>query len=69
VFVWAFGPAILVPAMKLMPTPAKAPRARAVLGVAAHAIYGVTVATLFSRLSQRRTPHDDASAVPLRDRH
>ena len=68
-FVWAFGPAILVPAMKLMPAPAKTPRARAMLSVAAHAIYGVTVATLFSRLSQRRRPHDDASAVPVRDRH
>src|SRR5438045_5534150 len=26
VFVWAFGPALLVPAMKLMPPPSKAPR-------------------------------------------
>ena len=68
-FVWAFGPAILVPAMKLMPAPAKAPRARAALGVAAHVMFGVTVATLFSRLAQRKTPHDDASAVPVRDRH
>jgi hypothetical protein len=67
--VWAFGPAILVPAMKLMPAPAKMPRARNALSLAAHAIYGVAVAMLFSRLSHRRTPHDDASAVSVRDRY
>jgi len=67
-FVWAFGPALLVPAMKIMPAPAKAPRGRRVLALDAHVMYGVAVATLFSRLAQRRT-HHAASALPVRDRH
>jgi hypothetical protein len=67
-FVWAFGPALLVPAMKLMPAPAKAPRGRSALSLAAHVMYGVTVAALFSRLAQKRTLHA-ASAIPVRDGH
>ena len=50
-FVWLFGPALLVPAMKLMPAPGKAPRAQTALSVAAHAMYGLTVASVFSRLT------------------
>jgi len=68
VFVWAFGPALLVPAMKIMPAPAKAPRGPSALGLAAHVMYGVTVAALFSRLAQKRT-HDAAPALSVRDRH
>ena len=67
-FVWAFGPALLVPAMKLMPPPNKTPRAQSVFVVAAHALYGVTVATMFSRLSRNGSPHEQP-ALHLRDRH
>jgi uncharacterized membrane protein YagU involved in acid resistance len=49
-FVWAFGPALLVPAMKLMPPPAKTPAADTAVSLAAHIIYGVTTAELFNRL-------------------
>ena len=66
--VWAFGPALLVPAMKIMPAPAKAPRGRSALSLAAHVMYGVTVAALFSRLAQKRTPYA-ASAISVRDGH
>ena len=58
-FVWLFGPALLVPAMKLMPAPGKAPRAQTALALAAHAAYGLTVATVFSRLV-RAGRHDEA---------
>ena len=52
-FVWLFGPALLVPAMKLMPSPGKAPRAQTALSVVAHAIYGLTLASVFNRLAER----------------
>jgi hypothetical protein len=67
-FVWAFGPALLVPAMKLMPTPNHTPRAQRAFVAAAHALYGVTVATMFSRLSRRGSSHEQPS-LHLRDRH
>jgi len=53
-FVWVFGPALLVPAMKLTPAPARSPRAQTAFSVAAHLIYGVSVATLFDRLMGQR---------------
>ncbi|HUK33704.1 MAG TPA: DUF6789 family protein [Vicinamibacterales bacterium] len=52
-FVWAFGPALVVPAMKLMPRPRTAPRMLVTLGVAAHLIYGLTVALVFRLLTRR----------------
>ena len=64
--VWAFGPALLVPAMKLMPAPRKAPREHNAFIVAAHVVYGLTVATLFRRLTSRGWP-DDESALHVRD--
>jgi hypothetical protein len=65
-FVWAFGPALLVPAMKLLPAPSRTPRAQNAFIAAAHVLYGVTVATMFSRLMCR--PHEQP-ALHLRDRH
>ena len=56
--VWAFGPAVLVPAMKLMPPPSKVPREQTALNFAAHVIYGVTLAQLFNLLSRRGPAHD-----------
>jgi uncharacterized membrane protein YagU involved in acid resistance len=57
-FVWAFGPALLVPAMKLMPTPARSPRAQTALTVVAHVIYGVSVASVFDRLIGKASRHE-----------
>jgi hypothetical protein len=51
-FVWLFGPALLVPAMKLMPAPGKASRQQAAIALVAHAVYGLTVASVFSRLAR-----------------
>ena len=62
---WAFGPALLVPAMKLMPSPAKTHRAQSAFVVAAHVLYGVTVATMFNRLTSRR---GEQPALHLRNR-
>ena len=46
-FVWAFGPGLLVPAMRLMLPPPKAPKRETIPMVAAHIVYGLTVAKLF----------------------
>ena len=46
-FVWAFGPGLLVPAMRLMLPPSKAPKQETIPMVAAHIVYGLTVAKLF----------------------
>lgn len=64
-FVWTFGPALLVPAMKLMPSPAKAPRPQTAFVVGAHVLYGLTVATMFNRLTSRT---GEQPALHLRDR-
>ena len=68
-FVWAFGPALLVPAMKIMPAPSKTARGRTVFVVAAHLIYGLAVATLFSRLTRKGLPHAEPAALHVRDRN
>jgi hypothetical protein len=61
-FVWGVGPLFLVPAMKLMPPPAKAPPTVIGIGLAGHLIYGVTVATLFNRLTQVGAGHERAGS-------
>lgn len=45
--VWGFGPGSLVPAMRLMLPPSKAPKQQTAAMVAGHLIYGITVAKLF----------------------
>ncbi len=50
-FIWALGPALLVPAMKLAPAPTKATSVRNVVNVVGHLIYGVTIAAVFNRLT------------------
>jgi hypothetical protein len=67
-FVWAFGPMFLVPAMKLMPAPSKTSREQNAFVVAAHVLYGLTVATMFSRLARTASPHEQPT-LHLRDRH
>lgn len=52
-FVWAFGPGWLVPAMRLMLPPSKAPKRETIPLIAGHIIYGLTVAGLFD--TQRGT--------------
>lgn len=46
-FVWAFGPGSLVPAMRLMLPPTKAPKQETIPMIGGHIIYGLTVAKLF----------------------
>ena len=48
--VWLVGPALLVPAMKLMGSPAEEPPARTAMLVAGHVAYGVAVAAAFDAL-------------------
>jgi hypothetical protein len=62
VFVWAFGPALLVPAMKLMPPPSKAPREQTAISLAAHVIYGVTLARLFNLLIRSGSAHEPSGS-------
>jgi hypothetical protein len=52
-FVWALGPGCLVPAMRLMLPPSKAPRRETIPMVAAHIVYGLTVAKLFDTQLQK----------------
>ena len=59
---WALGPGLLVPAMKLMPTPARASRAQTLIGIAGHLIYGVTIAYTFNRLARTRSAHEPIRA-------
>jgi hypothetical protein len=68
-FVWAFGPALLVPAMKILPAPSKASRAQTTFSIVAHVIYGITVAAVFSRLIRRGLPHVEPPALHVRDGH
>jgi len=68
-FVWAFGPALLVPAMKIMPAPSQARREENVFVIAAHLVYGVTVATVFGRLLRRGLPHAKPQRLHVRDRN
>jgi hypothetical protein len=69
-FVWAFGPALLVPAMKIMPAPADARRSENTFVIAAHLVYGLTVATVFGRLLGRGLPHAKSEPrLHIRDRH
>jgi len=51
--VWAVGPGLLVPAMRILPAPSKTPPKQAALGVAAHITYGIALATVFRRLMNR----------------
>jgi uncharacterized membrane protein YagU involved in acid resistance len=48
--VWLIGPALLVPAMKLMPPPAAEPPVRTAAMVAGHVAYGVALAAAYGRL-------------------
>src|SRR5262249_12991300 len=67
-FVWAFGPALLVPAMKIMPAPTAARRSENVFVIAAHLVYGLTVAAVFGRLLRRGSPHAKSQRLHVRDR-
>ena len=53
-WVWAVGPGVLVPAMKLMGTPFEEPPLRTAMLVAGHVAYGLTVAEVFERLGRER---------------
>jgi uncharacterized membrane protein YagU involved in acid resistance len=48
--VWLIGPALLVPAMKLMQSPAAEPPVRTASMVAGHVAYGVALAAVYERL-------------------
>ena len=52
--VWLFGPAFLVPAMRLMGRPSEEPVARSAALITGHLAYGVALATVFEAL-QRKT--------------
>ena len=52
-FVWALVPGWLVPAMRLMLPPSKAPKRETIPMVAAHIVYGLTVAKLFDTQLQK----------------
>lgn len=67
-FVWAFGPALVVPAMKIMPAPNAARRSENVFVIFAHLVYGLTVAAVFSRLLRRGLPHAKSQRLHVRDR-
>ncbi len=51
--VWLVGPAVLVPTMKLMGSPAEEPPLRTAMMVAGHIAYGVTLATTFEALERK----------------
>lgn len=51
--VWLVGPALLVPAMRLMPPPQRESRLRLALMVLGHLVYGLAVAGVFE-LQERR---------------
>jgi hypothetical protein len=53
-FVWSFGPGSLVPAMRLMLPPWKAPKRQTALMIAGHVVYGLTVGRLFDAQMSRR---------------
>jgi len=53
-FVWSVGPGSLVPAMRLMLPPWKAPKRQTTVMVVGHIIYGVVVAQLFDAQVRRR---------------
>ena len=53
--VWLFGPAILVPLMKLMRAPHQEPPLRTAMLIAGHAAYGIVVACTYDLL-ERKTP-------------
>ena len=50
--VWLLGPALLVPAMRLMPPPPKERPVRLAMMVAGHLIYGLAVAATFEALER-----------------
>jgi hypothetical protein len=50
--VWLVGPALLVPAMKVLPPPAQEPPLRLAMMVAGHLIYGLAVAVTFEALER-----------------
>jgi uncharacterized membrane protein YagU involved in acid resistance len=50
--VWLVGPALLVPAMKLMRPPQEEPRLRTAMMVAGHIAYGVAIAGAFETLER-----------------
>jgi hypothetical protein len=52
--VWSVGPGSLVPAMRLMLPPWKAPKRQTAVMVAGHIVYGVVVAQLFDVQVRRR---------------
>ncbi len=52
--VWAFGPGSLVPAMRLMLPPAKAPKHETIQMIAGHIAYGLTVAKLYEIQLRRK---------------
>jgi hypothetical protein len=66
-FVWAFGPALLVPAMKIMPAPRAARRSENVFVIFAHLVYGLTVAAVFGRLLRRGLPHAKSHRLHVRN--
>jgi uncharacterized membrane protein YagU involved in acid resistance len=53
--VWGVGPGSLVPAMKLMHSPAQMPPLQTCLNILGHVIYGVTLAKVFDALLNPRT--------------
>jgi uncharacterized membrane protein YagU involved in acid resistance len=50
--VWLIGPALLVPAMKLMQSPAAEPPVRTAAMLAGHVAYGVALAAVYERLEE-----------------
>ncbi len=57
-FMWAFGPGLLAPSMKLVPAPSQAPRNQTAISIATHLIYGLTLAALFSQLTHTGSAHE-----------
>lgn len=54
IFVWGFGPGLLVPAMRLMLPPSKTSKRQTALMVAGHVVYGITLAQLFDAQIRKR---------------
>ena len=53
--VWLVGPAILVPAMRLMGRPAEEPASRSISLIAGHLAYGLALAVTFEALHGQQT--------------
>jgi len=54
VIIWGIGPALLAPAMRLMPAPGRMPKDETALMIAGHVVYGVTAANVFAALMGKK---------------